>query len=111
GQELGIRPVCRLLPQHRLAKMPHHRVHLSRRHACPPWPVAADLYRNCPTKAEFIHFFLPPSQPQRAHRIPYDGQLAPHCSSSPNLHGPGRNAATWEASPWEPCTSPSNITV
>jgi hypothetical protein len=42
-QQLPIRPACPILPQDGPAKMPNHRVHPSRRHTFPPWPVASDL--------------------------------------------------------------------
>src|SRR5262245_43661999 len=44
-EQLPIRPVRLVLPQCGPTKMPNHRVHLSRGHSCPRWPVAFDL---CP---------------------------------------------------------------
>src|SRR5262249_52497676 len=62
SQELGIRPARRLLPQRRLAKMPHHRVHLSSRHAALHGRSPPTSTLNCPVRAKFIHFFVPLSQ-------------------------------------------------
>jgi hypothetical protein len=65
-QQLPIRPVCPILPQHDPAKMPNHRVRLSRRHTSPPWPVASDLYHSLPGQSQVYTLFLPPSQPRVA---------------------------------------------
>jgi hypothetical protein len=43
-QQLPIRPARRILPKHGSAKTPNHRVQLSRRHSCPPWPIASAPY-------------------------------------------------------------------
>src|SRR5262249_40491376 len=43
-EQLPIRPARPILLQHDPAKMPNHRVHLSRRHTCPPWSVVSSLY-------------------------------------------------------------------
>jgi hypothetical protein len=62
-QQLPIPPACAILPQHRPAKMPDHRVHLRRRHTCPPCRSHPASTIHCPVGVSFIHFFLPPSQP------------------------------------------------
>src|SRR5262249_26258639 len=56
-QQLPIRPG--ILPQHRPAKMPNHRVHLSRRHGRPPQAVALDLYPLLPGQGQDYSLFRP----------------------------------------------------
>src|SRR5207248_1043024 len=63
-QQLSVRPLFSILPQHGLAKMPDHRVQLSRRHTCPPWPVAFDLYLELPGRSRLYTLFsFRPSSP------------------------------------------------
>jgi tetratricopeptide (TPR) repeat protein len=56
-QQFPIRPVRSILQQSGPAKMPNHRVHLSRRHSYPPWPVAPNLYRLLPNQSELYTLF------------------------------------------------------
>ncbi len=50
-------PIRHILPQHGQAKMPDHRVHLSRRHSYPPWPAASDLYLSLPGQSRIYTLF------------------------------------------------------
>jgi hypothetical protein len=37
--------------------MPNHRIHLSRRHSHPPWPVASNVYHLLPSQSELYTLF------------------------------------------------------
>src|SRR5579864_8284879 len=65
--------------------MPKHRVDLSRRHTCPPWPVASNLYYSLPglTRVYTLFYSAEPVWGGQIDRRPHGGFGALPRPSSP----------------------------